>query len=43
MQIAIEINPVIIAIIFGLPIFIVKHLEVSKVLQYENPLYCNFP
>ena len=32
---AIDINPVTIAIIFGLPIFIVKHVKFSKVLQYE--------
>lgn len=32
---AIDIKPVTIAIIFGLPKFIVKHVEFSKVLQYE--------
>ena len=34
---------IIIAVIFGLPIFIVKHLKFSKVLQYEIRQYCNCP
>ena len=40
---AIDINPVMIAIIFDLPIFIDKRPKISKVLQYENLLYCSSP